>query len=637
MVGGHFPLSFYRRNLNLSDYFCVTTFRDPVKRVQSRYDYAVRNPDHSEHRVISKLSLQEFVERQPNPVTRLLSDGDDPRAAFDVVRDVFDRWVLSENIDVLTADLHRRGGQPLQAAPHLNVGHRAGYHSELDSDVLASIRQHHASDLELYRLLADSYSGLTSFHASARSTATRPSDSGTDPTFYVVTPTYNAAAFLDEAIHSVVSQAGNFSIRYHVQDGGSSDQSMEIVQRWQAALDAGQITIRCRQVTLTAEACPDEGMYDAIARGFEHLAVSASGIMTWINGDDRLAPGAMANVADALRDLPDVQFLGGRPSIIDVEGRTLGAGDLVVFTRDCLVAGLHDGRHLPFVMQEGTFWRTGLWQQAGGVDRRFRLAGDWDLWRRFSGEANYVTLDTVTGYHRRRPGQLSEDMAAYLGEVDAALSGPGSEAYEITLSRYMRELACDDAKTDGLRAFAARRNDAGRWVLVEERPPAPHREKLAPVDGDWIARAGFDKREGPFPEIGITTAFYWTTARHATIELFSAHAGRRTIIIGLRGMVRQQKVKIGFPGQAKTGRRLRGRPSDIETLEIVHDFAVGPCRLELEVSRLIRSSEGRTLGVMVISVRFATLSERRKRWIGFLAGWNRTPTQTSKESEHTAS
>jgi glycosyltransferase involved in cell wall biosynthesis len=41
--------------------------------------------------------------------------------------------------------------------------------------------------------------------------------------FCIVTPCRNAAAFIDETIFSVISRAGPFTIRYHVQDGGSTD------------------------------------------------------------------------------------------------------------------------------------------------------------------------------------------------------------------------------------------------------------------------------------------------------------------------------------------------------------------------------------------------------------------------------
>ena len=59
--------------------------------------------------------------------------------------------------------------------------------------------------------------------------------------FTIVTPTLNSEDFLDETIALVVTQAGDFSIRYHIQDGGSKDGTLAIVEAWQARLTSGAL------------------------------------------------------------------------------------------------------------------------------------------------------------------------------------------------------------------------------------------------------------------------------------------------------------------------------------------------------------------------------------------------------------
>ena len=56
---------------------------------------------------------------------------------------------------------------------------------------------------------------------------------------FITTPVLNAAATIDQTIQSVVSQAGPVRIRYHVQDGGSSDGTWERILQWQARLARG--------------------------------------------------------------------------------------------------------------------------------------------------------------------------------------------------------------------------------------------------------------------------------------------------------------------------------------------------------------------------------------------------------------
>jgi len=56
--------------------------------------------------------------------------------------------------------------------------------------------------------------------------------------FCIVTPCLDAARYIDETIFSVLSQAGPFRIRYHVQDGGSTDGTLEKLARWRRLIEA---------------------------------------------------------------------------------------------------------------------------------------------------------------------------------------------------------------------------------------------------------------------------------------------------------------------------------------------------------------------------------------------------------------
>jgi glycosyltransferase involved in cell wall biosynthesis len=65
--------------------------------------------------------------------------------------------------------------------------------------------------------------------------------------FCIVTPSLNAARFIDETIFSVLSQAGLFRIRYHVQDGGSADGTLEKLARWRRLVEAGHLLLRAKK------------------------------------------------------------------------------------------------------------------------------------------------------------------------------------------------------------------------------------------------------------------------------------------------------------------------------------------------------------------------------------------------------
>jgi glycosyltransferase involved in cell wall biosynthesis len=239
--------------------------------------------------------------------------------------------------------------------------------------------------------------------------------------FSIVTPVFNGARFLDQTILSVVGQAGPFSIRYHVQDGGSKDGTLDVLAAWQSRL-ARDFPIGCEGIEFSFASASDRGLYDAINRGFE--ACGTSDVMAWINADDRFEPGAFATVGEIFKSFLDIDWLTGRTTLIDEAGTILFLSPFTPFPREAIKAGIFDGRFAgPYIIQqEGTFWRSTLWKKAGGLNPNFRLAGDFDLWRRFAEHSELVVADTILGCFRFREGQLSANMAPYQAEIDASLS-----------------------------------------------------------------------------------------------------------------------------------------------------------------------------------------------------------------------
>ena len=246
------------------------------------------------------------------------------------------------------------------------------------------------------------------------------------PIVIVITPSFNAETFLDETISSVVSQRGNFSIRYHVQDGGSSDNTVTILRKWQERLFDSN-PLGGVEVEFSWQSEPDTGMYDALNRGFKYalsgfeIGSTITPILTWINADDIFLSNALRTACDYFTKNSQMEWITGVSTIMAESGTLADTSPGPRgFAQAALVAGEHDGRSLPFVQQEGTFFRHTLWMLAGGLSQNFRLAGDWDLWRRFGVHAELIKLRCVLAVHRRHSAQLSASMSSYYKEVDSA-------------------------------------------------------------------------------------------------------------------------------------------------------------------------------------------------------------------------
>lgn len=194
----------------------------------------------------------------------------------------------------------------------------------------------------------------------------------------LVTPSYQQGRFLDRTLYSVVSQ-GYPALEYVVQDGGSSDETVDVLRHFAPLLTSWRSE-------------PDAGQADAINRGFEQ---TSGEVMAWLNSDDLLLPGTLAYVARYFANHPDVDVVYGNRIIIDESDGQIGAW--VLPEHDDVALTLAD-----FIPQETLFWRRRIWEAAGGeVDPSFAFALDWDLLLRFrEAGATMVRLPRFLGAFR---------------------------------------------------------------------------------------------------------------------------------------------------------------------------------------------------------------------------------------------
>ncbi len=225
-------------------------------------------------------------------------------------------------------------------------------------------------------------------------------------TFFITTPCLNLSDTIDRTIESVVLQSGNFIIRYHIQDGGSTDGTIDRLKAWETRFRDKSIKINCIAVDFSWSSESDNGMYDAIQKGFDMMFIDSDDFMTWINGDDILMPGAFDKVANISRSNPEIQWVGGAQHVIDDVGNTVLSREMPV-SISAIKEGLCDGTHYRFLQQEGIFFKKRLWFVGRHALEKFKFAGDWNLWREFAHHADFHQLNEPLGAFRRRDGQMS--------------------------------------------------------------------------------------------------------------------------------------------------------------------------------------------------------------------------------------
>lgn len=215
------------------------------------------------------------------------------------------------------------------------------------------------------------------------------------PRITVVTPSYNQARFLDATLRSIHYQ-GYPNLEHILIDGGSTDDSVQIIRRYEDRL-----------AYWVSE--PDKGQTHALMKGFSR---ATGEILAWLNSDDLYEQRTLWEIAEFFTRNPGAQFVYGDALWINEDGRILRPKKEIGFN---WFIWLYDYNYIP---QPSCFWRRGLYERVGGVDPKFELAMDADLWARFAEHTRPVHLRRIWSRMRFYPEQKNRRLRAKSDQED---------------------------------------------------------------------------------------------------------------------------------------------------------------------------------------------------------------------------
>lgn len=230
--------------------------------------------------------------------------------------------------------------------------------------------------------------------------------------FSIITPVYNCADYISETIESVISQKGNFGIEYIIIDNCSSDSTVEVLKKYEKLISENIYPIKCNHVSFRWISERDNGMYDAINKGF---SLASGDIYAWINADDIYLPGAFSLVAQVLETYREIQWLKGITCHINEHSTIYGFRPCLLYDQNLIRKGVY-GRSAYFIHQESVFWTANLWKKVGGANAKLKMAGDYDLWIRFAALEPLYSVKAYLSCFRRVNGQLSQNIEYYKNE-----------------------------------------------------------------------------------------------------------------------------------------------------------------------------------------------------------------------------
>ncbi len=181
------------------------------------------------------------------------------------------------------------------------------------------------------------------------------------PKISIVVPSYNQGEFLEETLQSIFTQ--NYpNIELIIMDGGSTDNSVEIIRKYEHAI-ASWVSK------------PDKGQTDALIQGFK---IATGDIHCWLNADDLWEPNTLFEVAEFFQKHSKYDAVFGNALMVDKHNRLISTRIEHPF---CRFISIYLGAN---ILSPAMFWRPEIYTRVGGLNPDYKISLDTDLWLRFA-------------------------------------------------------------------------------------------------------------------------------------------------------------------------------------------------------------------------------------------------------------
>jgi len=241
-------------------------------------------------------------------------------------------------------------------------------------------------------------------------------------TISIVTPALNQGRFIEETICSVLLQEGDFFIDYIIMDGGSTDETISVIQKYEKLLLEKRWPVKCNGITYRWTSESDRGQGHAINKGF---AIAAGEILAWLNSDDIYLPGTFNRLTAV--DWKKSSFCYG-------EGVWMAENGTLLFNYPTF----HPNRYSLYVKcilcQPTVFFTANAFRRLGNLSESYQLVLDYEYWLRavFAAE-HFVKMSGLSACSRMYPKNKSFS-SGRLGEWEAL--NLKNEYYQYTSLNY---------------------------------------------------------------------------------------------------------------------------------------------------------------------------------------------------------
>ena len=207
----------------------------------------------------------------------------------------------------------------------------------------------------------------------------------------IITPSFNQASYLEQTMQSVLNQ-DYADIEYIVIDGGSTDNSADIIKKYASRL-----------AYWTSE--KDSGQAEAINKG---MARAKGDIVAWLNSDDYYLPGAVSAALKIFNENPDVVLIYADMLAVDEHGHTFNTFHFKQLSLEDLLC-------FQIIGQPAVFMRRAAFEKSGGLDTSFHFLLDHHLWIRLAAQGRILHIPQTWAAARHHAAAKNRAHAAAFG------------------------------------------------------------------------------------------------------------------------------------------------------------------------------------------------------------------------------
>ena len=222
------------------------------------------------------------------------------------------------------------------------------------------------------------------------------------PFFSIVTPVFNGEKFIEETINSVLDQSIN-DYEYLIVDNLSTDNTPNIINKYSSKI---------HKVIFEK----DKGMYDALSKGFSQ---SKGKYFYWLNSDDFLKDkNVLKNLKNYLLTHPENEWLICKTNFRYEKYNFNLELFPYQYPKFIVRKGFAHNCNWGFIQQESTLFSKKLFYSVGGFQKKYKMAGDYYLWKDFANKTKPISVTISLGVQRKWEGQLQNNLEFYYKEIN---------------------------------------------------------------------------------------------------------------------------------------------------------------------------------------------------------------------------